>query len=120
MSYWLCLSFLYHRYRGDCKIRAYADDHQVGEITLTDSIGLKTVSLEGSPVKARVQSKHPVCHVHILPEKLYMAFLKLTRYYAPCRGALSKLIYIIHMIWMCSRYCQTLVEVLNAARDLKQ
>ena len=72
MSYWLCLSFLYHRYRGDCKIRAYADDHQVGEITLTDSIGLKTVSLEGSPVKARVQSKHPVCHVHILPEKLYM------------------------------------------------
>jgi len=72
MSYWLCLSFLYHRYRGDCKIRVYADDHQVGEMTLTDSIGMKTVSLEGSPVKARVQPKHPVCRVHILPEKLYM------------------------------------------------
>tara|TARA_B100001057_G_scaffold156707_1_gene157222 strand:- start:3204 stop:4004 length:801 start_codon:yes stop_codon:yes gene_type:complete len=76
MSYWLCLSFLYHRYGGDCKIKAYADDHQVGEITLTDSIRLKTVSLEGSPVGSRVKPKHPVCRVHILPEKLYMFEIK--------------------------------------------
>ena len=72
MSHWLCLSLLYHRYGGDCKIRAYADDHQVGEITLTDSIGLKTVSLEGLPVKPTVKPKHPFCRVHIIPEKLFM------------------------------------------------
>jgi len=73
MSYWLCLSFLYHRYRGDCKIRVYADDYQVGEIILTDSIGLKTVSLEAEPLRQPVQIERPnYTRVYIIPEKLFL------------------------------------------------
>ena len=73
MSYWLCLSFLYHRYRGDCKIIVYADDRQVGEITLTDSIGLKTVSLEAEPFRHQVQIERPnYTRVYIIPEKLFL------------------------------------------------
>jgi hypothetical protein len=49
----------------------YADDHQVGEITLTDSIGLKTRSLEAEPFPLHVEPPN-YTRVYIIPEKLFL------------------------------------------------
>ena len=71
MSYVFALSFLFRKYRSNARIRVYADDHLVEELTLEKDINIKTIrhnDLYGS----KLIGPRNFFTINFIPEKVFL------------------------------------------------
>jgi hypothetical protein len=69
MFHVLGLLFEYHKYHHNAKVKVYADDHLVADLTLSDDIKLKTVDFSDFPLWVKWPNS---TRVIILPKKLFL------------------------------------------------